>query len=351
MITSKERGLAPFKAKKLDRFPMWYSGDPQTTQNIVDFLGAKDADDALHTILGIDYKTFRPNFTGEPLKKYDDGSSDTVWGIRRAGYFYGQAMTHPLEEIEDLEDLDKNYTFPDPSLWDAHISEEEKKSAEGFCVIGGSWAPFFHDSIELMDMERFMIEMYDQPELIKAIVDRSFAFYYDQTKRAFEQNPGFIDFMFIGNDFGSQRALLMSPDHWREFFKPNVKKMVELAHAHGAVAGLHSCGDIHSIFPDLIEIGMDAVNPIQVNADHMDPVVLKREYGKDIVFFGGIDENVVLLTGTEQQVRDETRRIIDILGHDGRYIVAASHDYLLPEVPARNIVAMFDEAKKYGTGR
>ena len=351
MMTHKERGLAPFSAKKLDRFPMWYGGDPQTTRNIVDFLGAKDENDALYNILGIDYKTYRPRYTGPALKDYGDGSHDTVWGVRREGYFYGQAKSHPLDDIVDLYDLDKRYCFPDPALWDAAISQEEKKESEGFCVIGGSWAPFFHDSIELMNMERFMMEMYDQPDLAHAIISRAFEFYYDQTRRAFEQSPGFIDFMFIGNDFGSQRALLMSPAHWREYYKPHLKKMVDLAHRHGGVAGLHSCGDIHSIFPDLIEIGMDAVNPIQVNAENMDPVVLKREYGKDIVFFGGIDENVILLTGTERQVRDETRRIIDILGHDGRYIVAASHDYLLPEVPARNIVAMFDEAKQYGTGR
>lgn len=105
---------------------------------------------------------------------------------------------------------------------------------------------------------------------------------------------------------------------------------------------------IHQIIPMLIEMGMDAINPIQVSAEHMDPVLLKREYGKDIVFFGGIDENRILLHGSEYEVREETKRILDILGSDGRYIVAASHDYLLPEVPARNIVAMYDEAKKFG---
>jgi threonine dehydrogenase-like Zn-dependent dehydrogenase len=84
-----------------------------------------------------------------------------------------------------------------------------------------------------------------------------------------------------------------------------------------------------------------------VNTKNMDPVILKREYGKDLVFFGGIDENEILAHGTEQKVRDETRRIIDILGSDGRYIVAASHDYLLPEIPTGNIIAMYEEAKKY----
>lgn len=122
---------------------------------------------------------------------------------------------------------------------------------------------------------------------------------------------------------------------------------LELAHRYDIKAVLHSCGDIHEIIPDLIDVGFDALNPIQVSASNMDPVVLKREFGKDIVFFGGIDENEVLAYQREEQVRAETRRIIDILGNDGRYIVAASHDYLLPEVPARNICAMYDEAKKY----
>jgi uroporphyrinogen decarboxylase len=95
---------------------------------------------------------------------------------------------------------------------------------------------------------------------------------------------------------------------------------------------------------------VDAINPIQVNAVNMDPTELVKEFKDNCVFFGGIDENEILLHRTEQEVRDETRRIIDTLGKYGRYIVAASHDFLLPEVPARNIITMYDEAKKYGLG-
>lgn len=345
-ITSKQRGLAPFSAKKLDRFPTWFGGDPVVVENIIRELGAKDEEDALYNILGIDYRTFRPAYSGPTLQQFGDGTTDTVWGIRRAGYYYGQAMNHPLADFETLEDVQR-YPFPDSALWDVSLSDAQKSLAQSHCIIGGAWAPFFHDAIELVGMERFMIEMYEQPELVKYVIDQSFDFYYEQTRRMFEQNPGVIDFMFFGNDYGSQRALLMSPAHWREFFGEQTKKLVSLAHAHGAVASMHSCGDIHAIIPDLIEMGMDAINPIQVSAEHMEPTALKREYGNDIVFFGGIDENVILRNGTEQQVREETRRIIDILGADGRYIVAPSHDYLLPEVPARNIIAMYDEAKHY----
>ncbi len=345
MPTAKTRGLAPFKGERADRFPMWYGGDPLTTQNIADELCAKDEFDALYTKLGIDYMTFRPNYIGPELETFSDGSIDSVWGIKRGGYFYGQALNHPLANIETLKDVE-NYKWPDAKIWDCKISAKDIKQAENFCVIGGAWAPFFHDAIELLGMERFFIEMCEDSGIPEAIVENCFNFYYEQTKQSFIQNPGVIDFQFVGNDFGSQRSLLMSPSQWRSLFKPRLKELVELAHANGAYAGLHSCGDIHEIIPDLIEIGFDAINPIQVSAEHMDPIQLKKEYGKDIVFFGGIDENEILRIGTEQEVRDETRRIIDILGHDGRYIVAASHDYLLPEVPAKNIIAMYDEAKK-----
>lgn len=349
-MNSKVRGMAPFEGKKLDRFPMWYGGAPETTKNIMDFVGAMTEDEALYDILGIDYKTIRPKYVGKPFRKYEDGTMDTEWGIRRAGYHYGQAMNHPLRDVQTIKEVEE-YNWPNPDDWDVRITEEELKWSEGYCLIGAAWTPFFHDTTELMGMERFFIEMYESPEIIEAIIERCFGFYHEINKRTFEANPGVIDFHFIGNDFGSQRGLLTSPALWRKFYKPHIAKAIELAHRHGAVAGLHSCGDIHEIIPDLIEIGLDALNPIQVNAENMDPAVLKREYGKDIVFFGAIDENEILLNCSEERVREETRRIIDILGGDGKYIVAASHDYLLPEVPARNIVAMFDEAKKYGLGR
>jgi uroporphyrinogen decarboxylase len=137
---------------------------------------------------------------------------------------------------------------------------------------------------------------------------------------------------------------------WRKFFKPYLARLMAQAKKHGCVTALHSCGAIHDIIGDLIEIGVDAINPIQVNAANMDPAELVREFKDNCVFFGGIDENEILLRRTEQEVRDETRRIIDTLGEYGRYIVAASHDFLLPEVPAANIIAMYDEAKKYGLG-
>jgi len=349
-LTHRERALAVFTGKGVDRFPFWYGASPDFTQKLVAYAGAKDEDEALYEIIGIDFKTIRPRYIGPPLKTYDNGDIDTDWGVRRGGFHYGQPLTHPLACFDNVEEIKKHYRFPDPDNYDVSISAKERGWAKDFCLIGGTWAPFFHDSTELSGMEKFFVDMYDDPEMVDYIIERCFEFYYELDRRMFAQNKGLIDMYFIGNDFGSQRALLLSPDMWRRFYKPRIKRLMAQAKANGCVTALHSCGSIKEIIPDLIEIGVDAINPIQVNADDMDPEMLMREFGSDVVFFGGIDENHILLECSEADVRTETRRIIDVLGSKGRYIVAPSHDYLLPEVPERNIFAMYDEAKKYCKG-
>ena len=346
-MTHKERALAVFKGKTVDRYPFWYGAAQEFTQKLIAYTGASDEDEALHDIIGIDFKTIRPKYIGPTFATYENGEVDTDWGIRRGGVHYGQPLNYPLAGLEDISQIKEHYRFPNPDNYDTTISPELRKWAKDYCLIGGTWAPFFHDSTELQGMEEFFINMHANPNVVDYIIGGCFEFYYELDRRTFEQNKGIVDMYFIGNDFGSQRALLISPDMWRKFYKPYLKKLIQQAKDNGCVTALHSCGSIKEIIPDLIEIGVDAINPIQVNADDMDPEMLMREFGSDCVFFGGIDENHILLECTEAEVRKETRRIIDILGSKGRYIVAASHDYLLPEVPVENIYAMYDEAKKY----
>jgi len=346
-MTHKERALAVFKGKSVDRYPFWYGAAPEFTNKLITYLKAKDEDDALYDIIGMDFKTIRPKYIGPPFKTYENGEFDTDWGVRRGGYLYGQALTHPLAGIDDVSLAKKDYRFPDPDNYDVKLTKEELEWAKDFCLIGGTWAPFFHDSTELQGMEEFFMNMYVNPEIVEYIIAGCFEFYYELDRRTFEQNKGKIDMYFIGNDFGSQRALLISPDMWRKLYKPYVKKLMQQAKDNGCVTGIHTCGSVRDIIPDLIEVGVDAINPIQVSAEDMDPQDLMNQFGSDCVFFGGIDENHILLECTEEEARAETRRIIDILGSKGKYIVSASHDYLLPELPVENIFAMYDEAKKH----
>ncbi|MDR1574689.1 MAG: hypothetical protein LBS37_01675 [Treponema sp.] len=345
-MTHKERGLAPFLRKGMDRFPMWYGAARETTENVRKAAGAATDNEALYGLIDLDFKSVQARYNGPPLERFEDGTWMNEWGVKRGGVYYGMALSHPLAGAETVAEV-KAYKGADPSWYDVSIPPAMQADVKDYCTIGGYWSPVFHDSEELMGLEEFFVNMYSNEKVVEAIIEKCFAFYYELNRRAFEASPGAIDVFWTSNDFGSQRSLLISPEMWRKFFKPPLAKLMEQAKKYGCVTVIHSCGDIHEIIGDLIDIGVDAINPIQVGAENMDPVKLVEQFKDHCVFFGGIDENHILKFGTQKQVRDETRRIIDTLGKYGRYIVAASHDVLLPEVPAENILAMYDEAKKY----
>jgi uroporphyrinogen decarboxylase len=325
---------------------MWYGAAEETTELVRRAVGAPTADQALYGCLGLDYKTIRPAYHGPPMTRAADGTWVNEWGVTRGGAHYGVALTAPLAGTETAAEVEA-YPSPDPDWWEPAFSPAERAWAEGYCVIGGYWSPIFHDAAELLGMEEFFLDLYDNEPVVRAVLEKCEAFYAELDERIFAANAGLIDFYFLSSDFGTQQSLLLSPDLWRRYFKPPLARIVTRAKAAGLVVGVHSCGAIREIIGDLIEIGVDAINPIQVSAAGMDPADLVREFRDEVVFWGGIDETGVLLHGTEKEVRAETRRILDTLGQYGRYIVAASHDLLLPEVPAANIIAMYDEAAQY----
>jgi uroporphyrinogen decarboxylase len=153
-----------------------------------------------------------------------------------------------------------------------------------------------------------------------------------------------LDWLWLGDDVGGQRSMLMSPDTWREMVKPLLKQNAQVAKRHGLYVAFHSCGAIRPIIGDLIEIGIDVLNPIQCNCPGMNPLELKKEFGKNLAFMGGVDTQGVLPNGTAAQVRKATAELLEGMTTDGGgYILAASHT-IPPETPDDNIFAMYEEA-------
>ncbi len=151
----------------------------------------------------------------------------------------------------------------------------------------------------------------------------------------------------MSDDLGSQEATLLNPEIYRELIKPRHKRMVDAVKTHSdAKVLLHSCGAVSALLDDFIEVGFDAINPVQVGAKGMEPERLKAEFGDRITFWGGIDTQRVLPFGTPDEVRAEVRRIIDILGPGGGFVLNSVHN-IQAEVPPENVVAMFDEARSY----
>ena len=148
-----------------------------------------------------------------------------------------------------------------------------------------------------------------------------------------------IDCIFFGDDWGQQKGLIMGPDLWREFIRPRLKRQYDHVKGKGMYVAQHSCGDIREVFSDLVDIGMDIYNTFQ--PEIFDVREMKREYGQNVVFYGGISTQRLLPFGSPEVVRDETKKIMDICGVNGGYIAAPTH--AIPnDVPTENILAFLD---------
>jgi uroporphyrinogen decarboxylase len=165
--------------------------------------------------------------------------------------------------------------------------------------------------------------------------------------RALEEAGAYVDLVMYGDDIATQNATLFRPDLYRRMIKPRHKAIADAVKRHGKPILYHSCGSVYALVRDLIEVGIDALNPVQVSAADMGSDRLKREFGRELAFWGAIDTHRVLPTGTPAQVREEVKRRIDHLHGDGGYVLCAVHN-IQPEVPPENIVAMYEAALEYG---
>ncbi len=185
----------------------------------------------------------------------------------------------------------------------------------------------------------FFMLMIDEPEAAQRILDRMVEFELEYYKRCFEAGKGKVDILRPHDDYGTQISMLFSVDMWREFFKENTKKLVDLAHQYGAFYQQHSCGAVGPIIPDLIECGVDALEPLQ-KVVTLEPEVLAEQFEGKITFHGGIDTQGILPYGTADEVRAEVKKYMEILGKNGGYILMASQAFE-GDVPIENIEAVY----------
>jgi uroporphyrinogen decarboxylase len=153
-----------------------------------------------------------------------------------------------------------------------------------------------------------------------------------------------LDWFWTGDDIAGQCGMMLSPESWRKLIRPHLKRVFAVGKSRRLPVAYHCCGALRPIIGDLIEIGMDVLNPIQSNCPGMDPLDLKREYGRQLAFMGGVDTQQLLPNGSPEQVRSATARLVEGMTSDGGgYILAASHT-ISPETPDENIFAMYDAA-------
>jgi uroporphyrinogen decarboxylase len=200
----------------------------------------------------------------------------------------------------------------------------------------------------LRRMDNFLADIYEEPEEVERLLDALLEIHLASLEKVCAAVGDVVDILRFGDDLGMGTAMFMSREKYQTIFKPRHTKLCEYVHQHSSMKTfLHCCGSIFPIIGDLAEAGYDIINPVQTSAAQMDPVALKREYGKDITFWGGgCDTQRILNQAKPEEVYDYTRRMIDIFFKDGGFVFNTVHN-ILPDVPYENMLAMFRAVNEY----
>ncbi len=277
------------------------------------------------------------------------------WGsgqreIEDGSWFPG---VHPLADADTLDAL---AAYPWPDMDDptrvAHLRAQAQRLADAgdYAIVGTPWLLFpFERAHAMQGMDKFLMHMAINPDFAQAMLRKITDLCLTLMGHFLDECGDLLDIIKIGDDLGMQSGLLISPRMYRRMLKPLHAELISLIRQRTqAKVFFHTDGDVFDLIPDLIEIGVDILNPIQTSAGRMSNLAqLKQSYGQNIAFCGGIDTHHILPHGTPAEVRQEVRRVIDLLGPGGGYMVASVHT-IMNDVPAANVLAMVDAVEEFG---
>ena len=345
-MTPKERWLAVLNKKLPDRVPTDWWATPEVNEMIMKHLGV-DSMEEVYKKLHIDkLMGVSPEYKGPKIPEGYDMYGCKLRKIDYGTGTYLECVSHPLAEYKSIEEIEKNYKWPSPDWFDFSVIKKQIEGKEDYPISGGGSEPFLIYKKLRGDQQAF-IDLIENPEIVEYCLDKLFEFCYQFTLRIYETIPGKVMITYVAEDFGTQEGLMYSPSQIRRFFIPRMKKMMDLAHQAGAFVFFHSDGSVREIIPDMIEAGIDILNPIQWRCKGMDRETLKRDFGDKVVFHGGVDNQKTLPFGKREEVEEEVIYNIKVLGKNGGYILAPCHN-IQPITPVENIVKMYNTAFENG---
>ena len=338
-------------------------GLPETTTNLCDTIQqlATIEDDVVER-LGIDVRGLYPlnshnwNIVEEDAGEY--WAYHDEWGIThhrpKEGGFYYSIVDVPLPKFDITEQEIVGYRWPDMGArWRvAGLREQaEQYRAAGYAVVlKDAFAGIFEFAQRVVGMENLLLMMGIDEKRACILFDKMLDLKLAYWRTALEELGDLVDVVTYADDYGTQVSQLISPAMFRQQLKPRVRQVFELQAqlAPHAKRLFHSDGNVRPLIPDFIEMGVDILNPVQTTATGMDPTDLKRDFGQDLVFWGGgVDTQGILPSGTPQEVKDDVKRNIDALAAGGGYVFNTVHN-IQADVPPENILAMWEALQEYG---
>lgn len=375
-INSRERVVKTYNHQEPDRVPICIGGVAQklTTPvynrvkeklSIKDRYEKEDIHDELNNIIyyhpevleyfKVDFREIHINKI-PPLKIYDDGSWENELGIKMKLSPSGETanfISNPLKDA-DLEGI-KKYKWPQPDKKERitglrSVAENlYKNSVYAISAYKATLLGMFDCAWTMRSMEKFFIDLVFDKEVANALLDKILEFNYGVYDIFLKEVGPYLNCVEFNDDFGSQSNLMISPGQYREFIKPRHKILIDMfkKNAPSAKVLIHSCGSIYDIIPDFIEIGIDILNPVQPLATNMDTFKLKKEFGKDLCFQGGIDLQIAM-RGTFEDVEKEVKERIKSLAPGGGYVLSSANN-IASDIPIENVFKLFEFALKYGS--
>ncbi len=345
-MTPRERWLSVLHRKAPDRVPMDWWGTDEIRDKMLAHLDVS-SEDELFAELHIDRPLIlAPVYVGPPLEADED-----AYGVRYADVDYGtgrysEVKIPSLASFESVKEIEANYRWPQPDFWDCSGAAEQVKGKDERPV-QFDMANMYAIYTRMRGIEQAFLDFALNHDIVLYCMEKMIELHSAVAAKMFECIPGRIDIALLMNDMGSQKDLLFSPETARKLFIPGLRLLAAQAREAGTTVMLHSDGAIRKAIPDLIEAGIQVLNPVQWRCEGMDRAGLKKDFGEKLVFHGGVDNQQTMVSGTPEDVRQEVRYNIDVMGAGGGYILAPCHR-LQAVSPPENIVALYEEGYSYG---
>jgi len=371
MLSSRKRVSTALEHEKPDRIPIDFWAVEAVKESLKRLLDIQKEEDLLKR-LGVDIRRIDSRYIGPKERDsrkpkcggYEDsirkGQYDSYTNIFGIGFeeIEGKLVKElqlsfwPLRDVRDISQVEE-YGWPSADWFDR---SKIKSEIERLNSSGEYWIQYdqkgyqgvFETAWAMRGFEQFLMDLIVDPELACKIMDKIAEFQIEDILRTLEAAEDQIDMVYISDDLGGQDGMILSPQIWREYVRPREERIIKVIKDNYSSVRImyHSCGSIIPVVKDLLEIGVDILNPLQLRAKGMNPGELKRRYGDRLCFHGGMDLQRILPYGTEREIRVEVKRLIDILGEQGGYIFGPS-EFIQPDTSPGDILAMYEAAREY----
>lgn len=353
-MTAKERVLKTFHHEKTDRVTIGYEANRAVHQRLAEALGIPDGNHELVAqALGVDYRGVGAAYIGPKIFKplpdrhvNDLEGCYTRWIEHKTGGYW-DFCDYPLAGADD--ETIANFPVPNPDHFDyASVADKIAANKDYAIYVGSAGIPdIINSNGRIMSMEDILVHLVTENEAALSFIDRRVDMYVKMLERMLDMNKGKIDFMWLGEDLGTQHSPMISLELYRRVLRPRHQRFVDLAKAYNIPVMIHTCGSSSWAYEDMIEMGMTGVDTLQPEAANMNPRYLKDHFGGRLTFRGCISTAGPLAYGSVEEVTQNVKETLAIMMEGYGYHFAPTHS-IQDNSPTENVVAMYQAAHKYG---